>query len=167
MCINQSLVIMLRAIIDDLDSVTYTDSRLEQLLAVAAMYVNKDLDTTYVINIGSPDITPDPFDSSDTAFINLVVIKAACTIDQSAFRVRAATSGLEARCGPAVMKVLEGSSTYKDLINLGACGTYLNLLRDYKLGTGEACHAILSPFVSDNFDPQDLRYGGSYRGNIE
>lgn len=165
MCINSSLVIMLRAIINDLDSETYTDDRLEQLIAVAGMYVNKDLDGTYTIDIASPDITPDPF-PDDIAFFNLLTMKAACLVDQGTFRTQAAMEGLEARCGPATMKVLGRLAGFKELLSVGPCGAYITMLRDYKAGDPTNYHGILSPFISNDFDPQTLRTD-CVRGELE
>lgn len=159
--IDSHIVIMLRTLINDLDSsnYTYTDDRLEQTIAVAAMYVNKDLDKNYIIDVNGPEITPNPYEQGDDSFVNLVVLKAACIIDQGTFRTKAAVAGLMAKCGPATLQTLQHLDGFKELLTLGPCGAYQAALTDYKLGSGDLCHIILSPFISDDFDPQSI---GSY-----
>jgi len=149
---------MLRALINDLDSLnyTYTDSRLEQLISVAAKYVNQDIESSYIINVISPDIAPNPVDSNDDIFINLTVMKSACLVDQGAFRTKAALAGLSVKCGPASIQTLQQLDGFRELINNGPCAAYSALLKDYKMGSGVVCHGILSPFVNDNFDQQTL-----------
>jgi hypothetical protein len=159
MCINASLVLMLRALINDLDSETYTDNRLEQLVAIAAKFVNQDVEASYVVDIMSPDIVPDPIEVPDEIFSNLTVVKAACLIDQSNLRVKAALAGISASAGPASLSVGGAHfSAFKDIIDKGACHMYKEMLRDYKLGSGAICHGILSPFISNTFDPTSLNF---------
>lgn len=160
MCINRSITLMLRAVLADLDNETYEDERLEQLIAVAAKFVNQDLETSYVVDITGSDITPDPVDSNDDLFINLVVVKSACLIDHGNMRIKAALAGLEAVAGPARLKVGgDNFASFRSLVEVGACAMYKTMLQDYKLGSGAICHAVLSPFISNNFDPDDLRQG--------
>jgi hypothetical protein len=162
MCINENMTLILRALINDLDSADYSDERLEQLIAIAANFVLQDTSSTsYTVNIMSPDITPDPWDD-DMTFVNLTVLRAACMVDQGNLRVRAALAGLSANAGPASLSV-GGSNfaAFKDLIALGPCALYKEMLQDYILGSGLVCHGILSPFISNTFDPDDYR--GDYR----
>lgn len=162
--IDSHIVIMLRVLINDLDTdnYTYTNDRLEQVIGVAASYVNKDLDRDYVVDVNGPEITPNPYEQADDAFINLVVLKSACLIDQGTFRIKAAVAGLTAKCGPATLQTLQHLNGFKELLTLGPCGAYQAALTDYKLGSGDLCHIILSPFISDDFDPQSL---GNYSDN--
>lgn len=158
MCINASLTLMLRAVLADLDNETYTDERLEQLIVVAAKFVNQDLEASYVVDVTGVDITPDPVDSNDDIFINLTVIKSACLIDHGNLRIKAALAGLEAVAGPARLKVGgDNFAAFRTLVEAGACAMYKTLLQDYKLGSGAICHGILSPFISNTFHPDDLR----------
>lgn len=156
--IDSHIVVMLRTLINDLDEsdYTYTDSRLEQTIAVAAMYVNKDLDKSYFIDVNGPEISPNPYTENDLAFINLIVLKSACIIDQGTFRVKAAVAGLMAKAGPATLQTGGHLDGFKTLLALGPCGAYKEALTDYKLGSGDLCHIIMSPFISDDFDPQSM-----------
>lgn len=165
MCVNAGITLMLRAVINDLDSESYTDERLEQLIVVAAKFVNADLESSYVISINGPDITPDPIEQSDDMFVNLLVMRAACLVDSGNLRVRAALAGLQATAGPAMLKVGgENFSAYKAILEMGPCALYRQMLQDYKLGSGAMYHGILSPFVSNTFDPESMNfYGGHLR----
>jgi hypothetical protein len=160
MCINETMIITLRAVINDLESTTYSDDRLAQLLAIAANYVIIDTKTTtYVVDIMGPNITPDPAPLNDLIFVNLTVLKAACMIDQGNLRMRAALAGLSASAGPASLSVGGGNfAAFKELIALGPCALYKEMLQDYILGSGLVCHGILSPFVSNDFNPDFGNY---------
>lgn len=166
MCINAEITLMVRTLINDLDSVSYDDERLNQIIAVAAKYVNKEMGTSYVVSVTTPDITPDPVEQSDEAFVNLLVMKTACQIDQGVFRTKAALAGLEARCGPAILKTGGHLDGFKEILSQGPCALYAAMLRDYRYGSGELCLAVMGPFISNDFDPGTLkRYtsGDEYR----
>lgn len=158
---DTTMVIMLRTLIDDLDAEEYTDARLKQVLVVAGQFtvVDVDFDVDYTINIATPDITPDPtVDPQDDGFINLTVLKAACTIDKGNMRVAAMSAGVEARCGPAVMRTLRRMEGFKTLIENGYCATYEQLVTEYNLGNVQYVRAVLSPFTSPDFDPEAYSY---------
>lgn len=162
MCINENMTLILRALINDLDNEDYSDERLEQLIAIAARFVIQDTSAAYTADVMSPDITPDPYANNDDIFVNLTVVRAACMVDQGNLRVRAAMAGLSATAGPASLNVGGGNfSAFKDLIALGPCAMYKEMLQDYILGSGVICHGILSPFISNTFDPDNYR--GEYR----
>ncbi len=164
MCVNESIIIMVRTLINDLDSESYTDERLSQIIAVSAKYVNKDLERTYIVDILSPDISPDPVDQSDESFINLLVMKTACQIDHGLFRTKASLAGLEARCGPAILKTGGHLDGFKEILAQGPCALYKEMLRDYKYGDGSLCIAVMGPFTSNEMDPSTLPYNtNSYR----
>lgn len=149
---------IVRVLINDLDdsSYDYSDERLEQTLVVAAQLVNQEIDfsTTYTIDIPTVTISPDP--SSDAAFINFISLKSACIIDQSTFRTKMTLAGLKAKCGPAVLETVEHLRGFKDLINFGPCKAYQTLKEEWIFGNAQVVEAVLSPFVSNNFDPQTL-----------
>lgn len=158
---------MVRAFINDLDESDYefTDERLEQLISVAAKLVNMDLEKTYTINVTSPAITPDPVTELDEIFVNLLVLKSACMIDHGNMRVKAALAGLTAKAGPASISV--GGEHFKALqtiVEQGPCKMYAEVLKDYKFGSGVIGHAIMGPFISNTFDPNNLSYFNSDYG---
>jgi hypothetical protein len=154
---------MLRILINDMDTtdLTYSDDRLEQLLVVASRYVLHDLplDTTYTVSVYARSIDPDPTDevtSDNTMFINMMVLKAACLTDWSTFRAKALLAGVTARCGPGSISVLQNTPGFKELLTLGPCAAYQAMIKDVLFDGGRICHAIMSPFTSNNFDPANL-----------
>lgn len=156
---------MLRILISDMDinNLTYSDDRLEQILVVAARYVLQDIDfaTTYTVSVQGRTIDPDPTatESSDnTVLINLTVLKAACLTDWSTYRAKMLLAGVVAKCGPATIETLQHLDGFKELINLGPCAAYQKMVDDVMFDGGRICKAILSPFTSNNFDPENLTY---------
>jgi len=119
--------IIVRTLINDLgDQPVYSDERIQQVIAVAAKYVQFDvvLDYTYNIDVANPNITPDPTNNKDEIFISLVSLKAACIIDQSTFRTKAAMEGIRAALGPASLTVIGQSSAWKTILEQGPCALY-------------------------------------------
>ena len=152
---------MVRILINDYDDTNYeySDDRLIQTLVVSAQLVNQEIDfsTSYTINVPLVTISPDPTTGTvDDAFTNFVVLKAACFMDLSTFRTKAALSGLKAKLGPAVLETMEHLNGFKQLITIGPCAAYATLKNEWIFGNAQVVEAILSPFTSNNFDPQNL-----------
>lgn len=152
------LVIMLRTEIGDFDSITYSDSRLQQVLVYAAysVYQSAKFATTYTISVSDVTISPDPFITNDYDFSVLMVYKAACTI----------LTGEAKTVGSKAVSIKDGPSFF-DNRNAGsnllalqktACQTYADLLYNYQLsgsaqdgqsiGPGQA---ILGPYSPGSF----------------
>lgn len=78
------LVEMLRVLIGDTDSTAYvySDARLQRVIVIAAVQTLQEIDfvNIYVVNIDAGTIVPDPIVLLDTAFTNLVCLKAACVL---------------------------------------------------------------------------------------
>lgn len=156
---HTEIPIMVRTLINDLsDTPTYTDERLLQVIVVAAKYVQFDvvLDHLYTINVSTPNITPDPTDDDDSIFISLVSLKAACIIDQSTLRTKAAMEGIRASLGPANLSVAGSLAGVKMLLEMGPCSTYDELTSHWDVREATAIRAVLSPFVGNRFDPSIL-----------
>lgn len=159
--------IIVRSLINDMgSSPTYSDERIQQLTVVAAQYVVKEvnLSRNYNIDIVNIDITPDPSDNStrDTDFISFIALKAACLLDQSTFRTKAALEGIRTALGPANLSVAGNLAGYKTILDQGPCALYEQLVFDHNVGEATAIRAVLSPFVGNNFDPRYL-LRGSFR----
>lgn len=156
---DATMVTMLRVMINDLTTpYTYTDARLEQVIALAASYVTQeiDFDTDYTVTIDPPAISPDPVDEEDSAYMNFVVLKAACIVDIGLYRTKAAIAGVKARLGPGQLETAQHLTGFKDLLTIGPCAAYTTLKKEYEFGDNLAIKAILSPFVSNNFYPSSL-----------
>jgi hypothetical protein len=166
---NIEMPIIVRTLINDLsDSPTYSDERILQIIVVAAKYVQFDvvLDHEYVLNIASPNITPDPTVDNDSIFISLTCLKAACIIDQSALRTKAALEGIRAALGPAQLSVGGSLAGLKMIIEAGPCAAYDELTSHWDVKEATAIRAVLSPFVGNRFDPTSLTYPGDPRRDI-
>lgn len=151
--------IIVRTLINDLeDQPVYSDERLHQVIAVAARYVQFDvvLDHEYAIDVANVSITPDPTIDRDETFISIVSLKAACIIDQSALRTRAATEGIRTALGPALLSVNGNLEGFKLILQMGPCAAYDELVSHWDVAQATTARAILSPFVGNKFDPRSL-----------
>lgn len=161
---QEEITVVIRSLINDWcepgSNPTYSDYRIQQLSVVAAQYVLQEvnINNTYVVDVVNIEITPDPTapESRDNDFISFIGLKAACMLDQSTFRTKAASEGLRAALGPASLSVSGTLGGYKDIINMGPCKLYDQLVLDYNIGNASAVRAIFSPFVGNGFDPQNL-----------
>jgi hypothetical protein len=151
--------LIVRTLINDLsDNPMYSDERIQQVVTVAAKYVQLDvtLDNIYVVDVSSSTITPDPVDNNDDIFVSLVCLRSACLIDQSTLRTKAAMEGIRAALGPASLSVGGSLEGLKILLEKGPCQTYQDLTEHWNVGSAVAAQAILSPFVGNKFDPKFL-----------
>jgi hypothetical protein len=87
---QDEMTLIERALLGDLDSVTYSDANLQQLITVAARQVLNDSMTftqAFVADVTNVDIAPDPTDdiamTRDDVFSNLVCLKAASLVERS------------------------------------------------------------------------------------
>ena len=152
--------IIVRTLVNDWsDQPVYSDDRLIQVISVAAKYVQFDvvLDHQYIVDVTSPSITPDPTDDRDEIFISLVSLKAACLVDQSTYRTKAATEGIRAALGPANLAVNGQSSAWKTILEHGPCALYEELTSHWDVKDASAIAAVLSPFVGNKFNPRYLQ----------
>jgi len=147
---------IVRQLINDVDptNYTYTDSRLETVILVAAQIaaLEVDFERTYIIDVEQCMLTPDPTDPStslslankDDSFINLVSLKAACIVMMSEWK----TYGLQA------VSVTDGPSSidYKAIAtHIKAqheylCKNYEEYKFNYQSGIRSVGKAILSPY---------------------
>lgn len=161
--------IIVRTLINDIsDNPTYSDDRILQVITVAAKYVQFDvsLDRVYTIDVVNPSIAPDPTSYNDSIFISLVSLKAACIIDQSTLRTKAAMEGIRAALGPANLSVAGSLVGIKMILDNGPCATYDELSSHWDVKEATAIRAVLSPFVGNKFDPTSLAYPGDIRRNL-
>jgi len=152
--------IIVRTLINDLgDQSVYSDERILQVITVAAKYVQFDvvLDHSYSIDVSNLGISPDPTDDRDEIFISLVSLKAACLIDQSTFRTKAAMEGIRAALGSASLSVAGQSAAWNTILEKGPCALYDELTSHWDVKDASAVRAVLSPFVGNKFDPRAIQ----------
>jgi hypothetical protein len=154
--VDASLLTVLRYTIGDFGSdLKYTDSELNSLLALAALYVNQEMDfeNTYIIGIEPASINPDPVVEGDIDFANFVVLRAACLSDEWLTRERAIIEGITAVCDSMRMSI-RSSNALEILIENGPCETYQQLKQEYQRGIYANVRAVLSPFTSNTYNPE-------------
>lgn len=159
---QDELTIITRTLINDWDEpYSYSDSRIQQILTVAAKYVQFDinLDHAYAVDVVNHNITPDPTSDNDSIFISMVCLKAACIIDQGTFRTKAALEGITTRLGPAMLNLGGTLTGWQSIIDHGACGLYEELTSHWDVRNASAFAAVLSPFVNNRYDPRYLNVG--------
>lgn len=153
--------IIVRTLINDLDqnNQTYSDERLLQVIAVAAKFVQFDisLESNYIIDVVNLNISPDPTVADDSIFISLTGLKAACIIDQSVLRAKAALEGIRASLGPAQLSVAGSLAGFDLILEKGPCAAYDELVAHWDVKEATAVRAILSPFAGNTFDPRYLQ----------
>lgn len=145
------MVLMLRAMLDDLDCSKYTDDRLKQLLTIGAYNVLGDADfgIGYTIDPARSIISPDPVENSDTDFVILTVYKTACIMFNSELKTQSGNA-ISIKDGPSSID-LRGIANQLGLIAENICDKYDELLRNYRYEnsvTGSAVigQAILGPY---------------------
>lgn len=162
---QDTLTIIVRTLVNDLDApYSFSDARIEQILTVSGKYVQFDvnLDYAYVIDVVNNTITPDPTSVNDDIFISLTCLKAACIIDQSNLRTKAALEGIRTALGSANISIAGSLNGWDLIIDKGACAMYEELTAHWDVKNATAVRAVLSPFVGNNFDPRYL-LRGSFR----
>ena len=162
---------IIRVLINDYTSpYTYSDSRIQQTILVSTQYVQFDvnLENKYTIDLVGGSLSPDPTDPEkrDDIFISLACLKAACIVDQSTYRTKAAMEGIRAALGPASLSVGGSASAWKTILQHGPCATYDELTSHWDVANANAVRAIFSPFVGNNFDPQNLNTSQSDHSRI-
>ena len=156
------LTIIVRTLINDLNEpYEFSDARVQQILTVAGKYVQFDvnLEHPYTIDVVNNNISPDPTVDNDSIFTSLVCLKAACIIDQGTFRTKAALEGIRTALGSASLSFGGSLAGWQSIIDHGACGLYEELTSHWDVRNATAFAAVLSPFVSNKFDPRYLNVG--------
>lgn len=151
--------IIVRTLINDLeDQPVYSDERLKQIISVAAKYVQFDvvLDYSYTVDVVGGNISPDPTIINDDIFVSLVSLKAACIVDQSALRTKAALEGIRASLGSANLTIKGSLEGFIKILENGPCSLYEELTSHWDVSQATAIRAILGPFVGNKFDPRSL-----------
>jgi hypothetical protein len=157
---NTSLI-MLRTMLNDAGcdgTNTYSTQRLEELLITSAYFLPIDVNfsSSYVIDVGAYTITPNPDDQTDgTDLVSFMVLKAACIADEGAFRNAALLQGVSARLGAASIQTAGYGAQLSVLLNEGPCKSFEELKKAYNFSYEgkKIIRAVMSPFVSNDFDP--------------
>lgn len=149
---QNEMVRILRHLINDLDSSSYTDDRLEEVLIVAAqlMIHKTNFDNTYTLDVDTLTLTPDPTELStkDDDFINLICMKGACIILTGEVKTLAA-QGYRVTDGPSSIDIKGAFDATKQLRDQ-ICQDLEMALVAFQAGNSKAGQAILSPYTQTN-----------------
>lgn len=162
---NTSLL-MLRTMLNDagVNETRYSTQRLEELLITSAYFLPLEINfsTTYTVSVSAYTISPDPGASSPPVdgddFISFMVLKASCLADEGNFRSAALLQGVNARIGPAHLNTSSYGTHLATLLNQGPCKAFEELKEQYNFSYEgkKIIRAVMSPFVSNNFDPRSM-----------
>lgn len=149
---QDDIVDIVRVLINDLESTpTYSDERLENIILISAFQIVSEntFSYEYTVSISGGTISPDPVDVNDKSFINLVSLKAACTIIEgeakkySLYSARISDGPSSIDMGPvaqnAAIRAKEACQRYN---------TAKILHQNGQLG-----HIILTPYTNENLLP--------------
>lgn len=148
---QEEMMPMLRSIIDDTDvtALTYSDDRLEEILVIAATYVEMRVSTgVYTMSVAQVTMTPDPVDRRDNGFVNLTVMKAACIIGRGEWKARAKQS-IVVKDDVSMIDTRNASGDTRAWAE-DMCKEYDKAELDYRLGNSKAGQAIVGPHCTDN-----------------
>ena len=164
---NIDLVLMLRSIIGDLDSTSFTDERLKQILVVGAYNVLNDaiFSTEYTVNVAAISISPDPISENDVDFTTLTVYKSACILLGSEVKTNAGNA-VAIKDGPSSIDLRGVAGSLTTLYN-DICSKYDTLLKEYQYNRNNDTpigQAILGPYSPGSMILNANQF--DYRGNI-
>jgi hypothetical protein len=159
---SESVILLRGVILDDQEPFTYSDDRLLQIIVSGAFQVNVKanglLKHTYRVDVENISIDPDPSGTSlgdserDESFINLMVLKTACILQQGAIKTAASQS----------IAIKDGASS---IDTRGQATALLQLLKDGTSFCKEFGEAF-SKFQHDNTATAGAAIVGPYRVSL-
>jgi hypothetical protein len=123
------LVLMVRVITSDISAPQkYADEYIERVLITAGIMVDAEVPFSYdyTYDISALTISPDPVTNSDSIFMALVPLKAACILTQGEFK-QALGQGIKVRDGDSMIDTSVSFRGYRDILELGPCAAYEKL----------------------------------------
>jgi hypothetical protein len=150
---QNEVVRIVRFLINDLESLTYTDDRLEETVLVSAQLLLDTMDfaQSYTVDVDQVILTPDPTESpKDNFFINVLALKTACivigseakTLATQSYRIKDASSSIDI------------SAAYQSLNQLHKqmCDKLDKMIFDYRAGNSLAGQAVLTPYTQEGLN---------------
>ena len=161
---NFEIPSIVRTWINDLDSSSYkySDGRINQVICVAARFVQQDAEFKTRYSIGVDYISPNPAELEDFDFINLVGLKTACIILGGELKMEAGNA-ISIKDGPSSIDLRGVASTIAAYRN-DICSRYDEYLLDYKVFGIQAGQAVLGPY-SPASEFVSRRYNDTRDGN--
>lgn len=153
------MVRIVRYMIDDLDGSSYSDSRLEETVLVAAQLMKHEMEfnNTYTVDVDTLSLSPDPTSGvKDDAFINLTCMKTACMILKAEVKAES-LKAVVVRDGPSSIDLSGRYAATKDRAER-MCEAYEQAKMQYQLGNSRAGQAVVNTWIVDNI--------ATYEGNF-
>lgn len=148
---QDTMIVMLRWMVNDVAATTYTDASLEEALTVGARFVLGDITfvNDYDVDPVNVSISPDPTTTAtrDDDFINLVCARTAAMFDQGA-AIKAAGQAILVQDGTSRIDLRESYKAAAALLGRGGwMAKYEEMRDDYLLtrSTGSVGKAIMTP----------------------
>jgi hypothetical protein len=140
----ETIIMLTRSILGDLDSTSYSDTRITQVIMSAAFYLSSvaTFSEKYTVNVVDLSISPNPVDEN---FLILCAYKTACMI--SSYELKNA-SGIIMRDGPSMIDTKGTAQNMKSGME-SICKIFDQLLTAYLLDggiTGGVGQAIIGPY---------------------
>ena len=149
---------IVRYLINDINSTTYEDCRIEETILVAAQLLidRLDFDKTYTVDVDTLSLSPDPTtNTKDNFFINVVSLQAACIVVGSEAKTLAAQSA-RIKDGPSSIDL---SAAYQSTYQMyKECRDKLEkMILYHNAGNSLAGQAVLTPYTYEGIDGTPIR----------
>jgi|14BtaG_2_1085337.scaffolds.fasta_scaffold11485_4 hypothetical protein len=145
------MVTILRSVVGDITTpYEFNDTSLQQLIVSSGQLMIQEVDfsKSYTFDHTTPDITPDPTDATrDEAFVNLVVLKAACLLGQGEWR-RKSRQGFVVKDDVSSIDGRTASTDTKAWAE-DLCDKYARAVLEYKMGNSKPGTSIIGPHNAD------------------
>jgi hypothetical protein len=147
---QNEMSIILRHLVNDLDSSSYTfsDDRIEETILVASQLVlhEADFENTYTVDVDASSLSPDPTSASnkDDAFISLICLKSAYILLGSELKTHS-LNAISLKDGPSALD-LRGIVQGLNILFTDIAKRYDEAKIQYQLGGSIAGQAVLSPY---------------------
>lgn len=146
------MTVVVRGLINDLtEPYTYTDERIQQSIVIAGIVSSMQyvFDYDYTFDPETPDISPDPVESSDTTAIALMSLKAACILDTNKYQGAVANGlGVRVQDGDSQVDTSESVRGYSDIMKLGPCNAFNTILRSASISkSGRSGKVVATPMT--------------------
>lgn len=144
---------LIRSIIGDLDSTSYSDGRLTTIAITNAHMLTNEVsfDNSYVVNVPNSSITPDPANGPDYNFLNLLALKTASLIVNSEFRTASMQSFI-VKDGPSQIDT-GNKAKYLAEFAKNLLTAYQKAKLDYIAGNSIGGTAVSTPIYSNSQFP--------------
>jgi hypothetical protein len=148
------MVLILRILIGDMDSIDYTDEKIKKILWASSKLVMAEISLYKGYAVSNVDQTTGDFtiepDTITDLMCSLITMKAACMINTAQLMYNSAVSGFNVSCDRAKISSSAGSGTWQILFEKGPCETYNKLKLDaqtYNARNGMFFKAVIPTFA--------------------